>query len=398
MTSRTSGHARVVHIITGLGIGGAETMLAKLLEAEVADGRRRTVEVISLTSAGPMTARIEATGVPVRALELASRRFAGIRALASRLRALKPDVVQCWMYHADLIGGCVAMLAAPQARRLWSIRASFMPSPSPLSTRLAIRLCALLSWFVPHRVISCSSVAARLHRRLGYRGDAIVVIPNGFDLARFVPDHTARDSVRHELGVDAATPLIGCVGRFDPQKDFPTLLRAFVDAARGGSDAHLVLVGKGLSRESPALMALIPGDLRSRVHPLGPRADVPRLTAAFDIATLTSAYGEGFPNVLGEALACGVPCVATDVGDSREIVAADGVVIPIGDAAGIAAAWASLLRRTPKERDDMAARARARAMDAFDIRVVARRYWDEQDDRSGARAREADRPAPTTAT
>lgn len=370
---------RVVHIITGLGVGGAETMLAKLLEAETAAGVRRTVGVLCLDRPGPLAARIEAAGVPVHALDLPRRGLAGVIDLARRLRALKPDVVQCWMYHADLIGGLSALLAVPRARRLWSIRASFMPSPSSLLTRLIIRACAVLSWVVPHRVISCSRVAATLHKRLGYRGSKITVIPNGFDLARFAPDAAARRSVRDELGVPSDTPLIGCIARFDPQKDFPTLLRAFTLLVRGSSTARLVIAGEGVVPESAALAALMPDDVRLRVHLLGLRDDVPRLTAAFDVATLTSAYGEGFPNVLGEALACGLPCVATDVGDSREIIADNGVVVPIGDAVGIAAAWAAVLRQSPAEREKLAARARAHALESFEIRTVARQYWAAQE-------------------
>lgn len=395
MTSRHGGCVRVVHVITGLGVGGAETMLAKLLEAEAVAGVQRSVAVICLDRAGPLVRRIAATGVPVHALDLASRRFSGVAELVRRLRELRPDVVQCWMYHADLLGGVAALLAVPRARRLWSIRASSMPSPSPLSTRLVIRLCAVLSWGIPHRVISCANVAARLHRGLGYRASAIVVIPNGFDLSRFAPDPEARDSVRRELGVSPDAPLIGCIARFDPQKDFTTLLQAFTTLARSETRAHLVIAGKGVCEDTSELSALIPDDVRSRVHLLGPRQDIPRLTAAFDVATLTSAYGEGFPNVLGEALACGVPCVATDVGDSREIIADNGVVVPIGDADGIAAAWVSLLQRSTAERDTTAARARARAMESFDIDVVARRYWVQQEEglKVTTNARDASRPA-----
>ena len=396
MTAAHTGSRRVVHIITGLGVGGAETMLAKLLEAESAAGVRRTVGVICLDRAGPLVPRIEAAGVPVFVLDLPSRGVRGSLALVRHLRTLRPDVVQCWMYHADLLGGLAALVAVPRARRLWSIRASFMPRPSPLGTRLVIRACALLSWVIPQRVISCASVAARLHRRLGYRSSRIVVIPNGFDLARFVPDGAARTSVREELGVPADAPLIGCIARVDPQKDFPTLLRAFAILADRDTATRLVIAGRGATPDNPTLAGIIPDHLRPRVHLLGPRQDVPRLTAAFDVATLTSAYGEGFPNVLGEALACGVPCVATDVGDSREIVADDGVVVPIGDAAGLAAGWATLLQQSPAAREVMAARARARAVNSFDIRMVARRYWAEQD--AGVvplvRAADTSHPAP----
>jgi glycosyltransferase involved in cell wall biosynthesis len=379
VTARQMKPIRVVHVITGLGVGGAETMLAKLLEAEAADGIRRTLEVICLDKSGPLAPRIEAAGVGVRSLNMASRRVAGLFELLQRLRQLKPDVVQCWMYHADLIGGLAALLTVPRARRLWSIRASFMPRPAPLLTRLVIRTCAVLSWVIPHRIISCSSMAAAIHRERGYRAGTIVVIPNGFDLARFAPDEAAKSAVRNELRIPADAQLIGCVARADPQKDFPTLFRAFGLLARDNDGVHLMLVGKGLVSTNADVTGLIPAGLQSRVHLLGPRQDVPRLTAALDVATLTSAYGEGFPNVIGEALACGVPCVATDVGDCRDIVDTDGFVVPIGDSNALASAWAKVLRLHNVERSALSANARARAVRQFDIHAVARRYWAQQD-------------------
>jgi glycosyltransferase involved in cell wall biosynthesis len=373
--TRAPSALRVVHVITGLGVGGAENMLAKLLEAESAACPGRTVEVICLDAGGPMRERIERTGVRVTCLDLRATGLRGLALLRHRLRETAPHVVQGWMYHADLISGVVASVTVPRARRIWSIRASFMPKPSPLTTRLTIRLCALLSWFVPHRIISCSHTAADLHEQLGYRRATIDVIPNGFDLVRFAPDAAARSSVRSELALADDTPIIGSVGRFDPQKDYPTMFRAFAAFAADDARAVLVLIGRGLTADNAALQAMIPAAIRSRVLLLGPRSDIARLTAAFDVATLTSAYGEGFPNVLGEALACGVPCVATDVGDAAPIVERDGVVVPIGDADGVARGWREMLALSVDDRRAMTERARARVIREFDLRSVASRYW-----------------------
>jgi glycosyltransferase involved in cell wall biosynthesis len=375
---------RIVHVITGLGVGGAETMLAKLLETERLRQPGRTVEVICLGRAGPLADRITATGIPLSCIGMGPggerSPVSGFRMLLARLRATSPDVVQCWMYHADLLGGLASLIAVPRAARIWSIRASSMPYPSSLLTRAVIRTCALLSWIVPHRIISCSTAAAALHEGIGYRASRIVVIPNGFDLTRFEPDPIARASVRAELALDDRAPIIGCVARFDPQKDFPTLFRAYARVAERNASAVLVLVGRGCGPENSSVREMIAPALRLRVHLLGVRADIPRLTAAFDVALLTSAYGEGFPNVLGEALACGVPCVATDVGDSREIVGDEGFTAGIGDAPAIADGILSVLARPEHERVLASERSRARAMHDYDLDAIAARYWSAQDD------------------
>lgn len=375
---------RVVHVITGLGVGGAETMLAKLLETEQRSGVQRTIEVICIGPGGPMAERIRAAGVTVTCIGMGrggSRgALAGIRALVSRLREVQPDVVQCWMYHADLLGGIAARLAVPKAARIWSIRASSMPYPASLLTRTVIRTCAVLSSIIPVRIISCSATAAALHVRLGYDARRIVVIPNGFDLTRFMPSPESRASVREELGLAEHTAIIGCVARFDPQKDFPTLFRTFGFVLDARADATLVIAGQGCTPDNPEIVTLIPEAWRERVRLLGVRRDIPELTAAFDVAVLTSAYGEGFPNVLGEALACGVPCVATDVGDSREIAGEEGFIACIGDAKGLSQALIMILDRPTALQASLAARMRERAVTNYDVSAIARRYWHVQDE------------------
>lgn len=376
--------ARVVHVITGLGVGGAETMLAKLLEAEVRSKRARSVEVVCLGTTGPMADRIRATGIPLTCIGMGRGgsvgTLTGLRVLARRLRALQPDVVQCWMYHADLLGGLTARLSVPNAARIWSIRASSMPYPASLLTRAVIRTCAALSHVLPARIISCSSAAAALHVRMGYDARRIVVIPNGFDLERFSPSPDARSALQQELGLSASAAIVGCVARFDPQKDFGTLFRAFERIAARHDEAVLVVAGQGCARGDAPITAMLPESCRERVHLLGVRRDIPRITAAFDVAILTSAYGEGFPNVLGEALACGVPCVATDVGDSREIAGQEGVIAPVGDAEALATGVLSILSRSEAERALLATRMRARAMHEYELSAIAQRYWRVQDE------------------
>jgi glycosyltransferase involved in cell wall biosynthesis len=171
-------------------------------------------------------------------------------------------------------------------------------------------------------------VSANQHEAIGYRADRRSVIPNGFDCERFQPDTGARASVRAELGLDEETPLIGLIARYHPMKDHANFLAAARLVLKQEPTAHFLLAGPCVEVSTKELSTLVSTlGLQGRIHLLGERSDIPRLTAALDIACSSSAWGEGFPNVIGEAMACGVPCVVTDVGDSAWIVGETGFVV-----------------------------------------------------------------------
>jgi glycosyltransferase involved in cell wall biosynthesis len=202
----------------------------------------------------------------------------------------------------------------------------------------------------------------------------MVVIPNGTDVATFRPDPMARAAVRRELNLPEGAPLIGLVARFDPQKDPRNFVQAAARLHARRPEAQFLLCGHGMNWDNPALVRWIEGGgIRDRCYLLGRREDIPRLTAALDVATSSSAT-EGFPNVLGEAMACGVPCVATDVGDSAVIVGNTGHVVPPHTPGALADAWARLLDMPARERRDLGMRARERVASSFSIDSVVERY------------------------
>ena len=365
---------RIAVVITGLSTGGAEMMLLKLLER--VDRERFAFHVISLTTLGEVGPRIRALGVPVEALGIARGRIEPLKViqLARRLRQLHVDIVHTWLYHADLLGGLAARSAGVRAV-IWGLRNSTLhPENTSTSTRLVLRLNALLSRWVPAGILSCSTVARDVHIAAGYRGE-IFVIPNGFDLERFKPDAAARDSVRIELQVPPDTPLVGIVGRYDPQKNHEGFLRAAGLLKGNNSRVHFLLAGTGVDRDNARLRA---ASERERVcdvtHLLGRRDDIPRLMASLDVLVSSSLFGEAFPNVLGEAMACGVPCAVTDVGDCANIVGPAGRIVPPGDMAGLAKATGELLEMTAAARFALGRQARERVQRDFDILDVARRY------------------------
>lgn len=365
---------RVLHLITGLPVGGTQMMLTKLVAAM--DRTAFDVEVASLEVLRPMAERISSFGVPVQTLEMKSGRLDPRRLLrfVGWLRRGRFDVIQTWMYHADLLGGLAAKLAGrlPVA---WGIRQSNLdPRHNKRSTLGIVKACAKLSSWLPSRIVCCSEVARRVHAEAGYDADKLMVIPNGFDLQTFRPDPQARLALRRELGLADSAILIGHVARFDTQKDHRTLMQAAGLLEDAAEDVHFVLCGEGVDADNPLLRRWI-GDagVAARCHLLGLRQDVHRVHAALDIGVCSS-VGEGFSNAIGEAMACGVPCASTDVGDSSLLVGDTGRVVSPGEPAALAAACRDLLRIGSEERSRLGRAARQRISERFSLPAVTAQY------------------------
>jgi glycosyltransferase involved in cell wall biosynthesis len=366
---------RLLFISTGLRVGGAEISLLNILQH--LDRDRFEPHVVSLTGPGEIGIRIRAIGVPVIELDFGKRQLMSFVTLVRTIRSLRPNVVQTWMYHADLLGGLAARLAGVR-HVSWGIHNSNLaPGASRSSTIAVAKVCAWLSHRLPQAIVSCSAVAADIHRALGYRADRFVLIGNGVDLDHFHPEPAQRIAVRAELGLPADTPLVIHVGRHHPQKNHPGLLRAVALVHRTCPAAHFVLVGNGVTAENKALsIDIAAAGVGPTVHCLGLREDTARLMSASDLLVLSSSSGEAYPLVLGEAMACGVPCVSTDVGDSGAIVGDCGRVVPPHDDEALAAAIVEVLCLPATQRDELGRRARGRALSNFDIREVTRRYQD----------------------
>lgn len=361
-------------VITNLATGGAETVLLNVLQQ--LDRSRITPTVVSLISLGQIGPRIQALGIPVYAIGM-SRGVPDplmLLRLARLLRQLQPDVVHTWMYHADLLGGLAARLAGFK-RVIWGIHHSNLSKHVNKRTTLwVVKACALLSRWVPAQIISCSQRAKEVHAAVGYVADKLHVIPNGFDLGRFVPDPAARDSVRTELGLAADVPLVGLIARFDSQKNHFGFVDAAAQVHAQLPDVHFVLAGTDVDSGNAALNAAIAAqDLQVHMHLLGRRDDVPRLMAALDVLALSS-HGESFGNVLCEAMACGVPCVTTDSGGPAEVVGNTGRVVAVGDMAGLAQQLVQVLRLPAMERAALGQQARARVQSEYEIGYVTGLY------------------------
>lgn len=364
-----TGDLRVVHVITSLGRGGAEQMLCKLLRAMA--GKPMINDVVALGGDMDMADEIRALGVRVIDLGMAAT-LDGLQAARKLRRILsdrRPHIVQSWLYHADLMATLAHMTSRTPARLVWNLRCSDMElARYATRTRMIVQCLRMLSRR-PDLVLANSRAALDAHLARGYRPRATAIIPNGFDVAAYRPDASARSRLRSMLDLPQQALIVGTVARVDAMKDYDNLLAASERLTT--PDVHYVFIGK----DTDALVAKQRRAFRTRMFGLGTRQDIAALMPGFDLLCLPSAFGEGFPNVLGEAMACGIACVATDVGGSADVIGAAGRVVPRSDPDALAAALDELLQR-PQLRVSLGALGRRRVEQEFDIRQIAARYID----------------------
>ncbi|NLA50812.1 MAG: glycosyltransferase [Alcaligenaceae bacterium] len=367
---------KVVHLISGLGHGGAESVLFRL----AANAKKDHHIVLSMQDGGVFTEKFATAGVELHCLNMPAGKM-GLRdfwRLRNKLKQLAPDVVQCWMYHADIIGGLAARLAGIKAV-LWGVRNS--GDNLARSSRSSYYLARYFGWtsrLIPKLIVVCAELAAQRHQAWGYKASKIRVIPNGYDLSRWqLVDAATKQQTRETLGLAVDGPVIGLVARWNPLKDHANLIQAFAAVIKERSSATLVLIGEGLSKDNAELMALLQQTglvVGEQVVLLGRRDDVPELMPALDLHVLSS-LAEGFPNVVAESMACEVPNVVTDVGDAAFIVGSYGWVVPRQNAQALGQAMNEALAflETPAAADFKQA-CRQRVVDNFSLEKMIERY------------------------
>lgn len=368
-------NAKILHVITDLNVGGAETMLARLAGALESPEYKHTV--VSLSDGGAVAQYLREMGVAVHSLGMKQSRpsLMALARLRQLIRRTAPDVINGWMYHGNLAATMATLGRKRKPPLLWSIRQSLYSLQREKSvTRLTIRAGAYFSTQA-RLIFYNSATSAHQHEAYGYCRRKSVLIPNGFDTDRFKPASDARQAVRAELRIPQDSILIGLIARFHPMKDHGNFFRAAAYLTQRHPDIHFLLAGSGVTEDQPAIADLIQGSVfRDRMHLLGERHDMPRLTAALDIASSSSSWGEAFSNSIGEAMACGVPCVGTDVGDTRKIIDDTGIVVPPQDAEALASGWRVLIEHGRQGRHNLGKRARQRILDCYSLAAVAQQY------------------------
>lgn len=361
---------KIVHVITDLDVGGAEMMLYRLLSSSVGSTDYQHI-VISLTSQGPIAAQLKARGFVVFDCGLVSLKKmpAAIMRLRRLLQQLQPDIVQTWMYHADFIGGLVARWCGYR-NIIWGIRSTQVPINSRL-TGLLVKINARLSYLLPKKIVCVAQAALESHRQFGFDDKRMLVIGNGIDLDEFFKGIDSNLSVEKTPSLPR---IIGCVGRYHADKGQDLLVQSFAQLLPQQPDLRLMLIGRGCDSANQQLVALLKQlNLEHAVDLLGERQDIAALLHTMDIYCMPS-RSEGFPNGLVEAMACGLPCVATDVGDARLL--GDGVVQFVAPASvsELTRGLQQMLEISPAARLSLGQQAAQRIKQQYSIDVVRSQF------------------------
>ncbi len=316
---------KILHIITGLGDGGAELTLYKICKY---DSSNRHI-VISLKDKGKYFSLLSKLGIEVYCLNMSFFSIYKLFFLVKKIKNLKPNVVQTWLAHADFLGGIAARLAGIK-NIVWNVRYSNIEiAKSKISTILIIKILSRLSYFIPISIIIVSKRAKKFYEKKGYDKKKLKFIPNGYDLSILKINKTQRKFFNKKINLKKKIPLIGNVARYNPQKDHLNLLNALSIIRSKNINFFCVLVGSNINQNNVDLVSKIKKlNLSNHIKLLGRNDNILQVMNGLDLHVLSSCYGEGFPNVLAESMACGTPCITTDVGDSAFIVGKTGWIVP----------------------------------------------------------------------
>ncbi|MDI9866236.1 glycosyltransferase [Flectobacillus sp. DC10W] len=352
---------KITYIITSLGMGGAEMMLYKLLKYTDLKTIRPTV--ICLTAEADLIKPIQSLGIEVIVIPYQNRWY-NLPLIFFRchliLRKLCPDIVHTWLYHANVLGGLGAYLLRSRPIIVWNIRntLSGVTSWSQKAFFLIVKIC---THFIPNHILSCSQRGAQEHHLAGFR-QKIKVIHNGF-----------LDKPQVMLN-NRSIKRIGMIARFTPEKDHYTFLKAVNLFLQKNTQCRFVLVGKGCSTDNHQLQKWIKQfHLSEYIELHEAQISLDDILTTLDIVTLSS-YSEGFPNVVGEAMMKGIPCVCTDAGDALILVGKSELIVPIRHPEALAEAWLSVLSMPLDKHLELTLCLRARVLEYFHISKIAHQY------------------------
>jgi len=363
---------RLLFLTRSLTYGGSERQLVALAKGLWRQGV--SVTVATFYPGGPLGRDIESTGVSIESLEKRARWdvLGFFWRLLRLVRRIQPTILHGYLATANILTVLLKPFF-PSAKIVWGLRASNMELERyGYVDQIQSWVECKLSHFADLIVVN-SHAGFDFAARKGFPQDKMVVIPNGIDTERFVPDRLLRDKLRTEWGVGPTETLIGLVARLDPMKDHPTFLRAAAFFARECPHVRFVCVGDGAASYREQLQALSRElGLAESLRWVGFRDDIAAVYNSLDLACSSSLFGEGFSNAIAEAMACGVPCVVTDVGDSAAIVGATGEVVPGGDPQALANGWRRLRARL-RVQPDLRAEARNRIAQHFGVASLVER-------------------------
>lgn len=366
---------RVLHVITALGVGGAERMLMKLLTSRALSSHDH--RVLAMLPGGAIAASIRASGTQVHELNFLGGLpiVSGMLGIVREARRFDPDIVQGWLYHGNLGAALARAALRRRVPLVWGIRQSLATLQGEnFLAKAGIALNRIGSAY-PDRLLFNSQTSLAQHRNFGFNMNSAEYVPNGFDVSGFRPDTQARARWRAEWSVDDSTVVFGMLARYHSSKDHAGFLQAAGRVLAARPATRFVLAGTAIDRANEALLAAVRANgLADHVSLLGERRDVSEILAALDVYVSSSVSIEAFSNSIGEAMSCELPCVVTDVGDSAFIIGDTGRVVSPGDYSALATSMIEMHDAGRPGRAIAGRRARQRILSDFDIEAIAGRY------------------------
>ena len=316
---------KIVHIINGLGDGGAEHTLYKICKYDKSNQHI----IISLTTPGKYYNLLKNINIKVYCLNANLFSINKFFYLIKLLRLLKPDIVQTWLLHSDLVGSIAAKLIGIN-KIVWNIRYSNLKGENiKISSLIIIKILTKLSFLLPKAIVVVSKRAKKIYEKEGYDKTKLKYIPNGYDLSILKKNKFEGNNFKKKIKIEKKIPLIGNVSRYSPKKNHLGLIKSLSILRQKKINFFCILAGSNINQDNFELMSEIKKlKLSKFVKLLNQNNNVKKIMNGIDIYVQSSSFGEGFPNIVAEAMACGTPCVVTDVGDARYIVGKNGWVVP----------------------------------------------------------------------
>lgn len=361
---------KIVHVIIGLGVGGAELMLKRLILHSNKSEQFEHI-VISLTDVGIIGKELRSKGVAVHTLNMKSmlsisKTFIKLRNL---LKEIQPDVVQTWMYHADLLGGLAARSLGIE-NIVWNVRNTTIDGRGIVAISIA-KLCAKLSYTIPEKIVYVSNSALKSHQAFGYNNSISLVIFNGFDIDKFNYNPQVRQQYRQVFEISDNDIVVGSVGRFSKSKDHETFIKSIILATKTEPNIKGLLIGRDIDLNNFNIRE----EDKNNFIVIGQREDVASLYSCIDIFCLHS-LSEGFPNVLGEAMSTGLPCVITRAGDAEHILNQIEYTSNVKDVDSLSKSLISIANLSFEERREIGLKNRERVERNFEINGILEKYLD----------------------
>lgn len=369
---------KILHVISSLNTGGAELMLKRLILEHHSNPRYQHV-IVCIKDKGTLGDTFKQYNI--RMITLNATHVSEVITISYKLfcifRREKPEIIQTWMYHADLLGGIVGRLCGIK-KIIWGIRNTDLYPNQGVSrfTWYIMKLCAFLSKYIPEKIICVSDSARIRHIKYGYTSSQMEIIHNGFNVDDFDLSNANTPNLRDELDIPEDAFIIGSIGRFNPYKDHINFIRSaqYLLKEHPTQNLFFVLVGRDISFDNLTLKNEIESSkYPSRFRLLGERSDIPNVLQMMDIFCLHS-LSEGFPNVLGEAMSASIPCVTTDVGDARLLLGDTGILVTPKSPTHLAKGILTLIEKTPEERAALGRAAQQRIRNHWSLARICGCY------------------------